>query len=94
MKTYTTTEIQEFDYSINYASALSAGYGHKEITVIVEARTSGENITKGFKSVTSNMHDFDSAEELEGQEKYEALFELVENNLDGKIAEWLYSELY
>lgn len=94
MKTYTTSEIAEFNFTVNYADALSSGYGHKEISVIIEAKTSGENITKEFKSITSNMHGYDEATDLEGQEKYEALFELVESNLDGRIAEWLESELY
>ena len=35
------------------------------------------------------MPDFDEATDLEGQEKYEALFDLVDYSLDGEIAEWI-----
>lgn len=36
------------------------------------------------------MPDFDEAENLEGQEKWEALFGLVESSLEGEISEWLF----
>lgn len=88
MKTYTTSEIAEFNYSVDYASSLTAGYGHKEISVRIVSEN-GE--VQDFKATTSNMYDYDAAMDLEGQEKYEALFELVESQLDGEIAEWLYS---
>ncbi len=89
MKTYTTTEIAEFNYTVDHASALPSGHGHKEITVTIVSENGNK---KEFKSITSNMPGYDDAMDLEGQEKYEALFELVEINLDGKIAEWLYFE--
>lgn len=88
MKTYTTSSIGEFNYSVTYASDLVAGYGHKEIRVRILSEC-GE--TKDFKAVTSNMYDYDKAMDLEGQEKIEALFELVEHQLDDEIAEWLHS---
>lgn len=84
MKTYTTTQGQKF--AIDYASAVTAGYGHQKITayVIVE---NGDK--KEFSAKTNNMYGFDDATDLEGQDKYEALFELVEYALDGEICEWL-----
>lgn len=85
MKTYTTTQGQEF--TIDYASAITAGYGHQKITVSVVAENGDK---KDFSAKTNNMPDFDEATDLEGQEKYEALFELVEYSLDGEICEWLY----
>ena len=84
MKTYTTTQGQEF--TIDHASAITSGYGHQKITVYVMAE-SGEK--KEFSAKTNNMPDFDEANELEGQDKYEALFDLVEYSLDGEISEWL-----
>lgn len=86
MKTYTTTQGQEF--TIDYASAIFAGYGHQKITVSVVAENGDK---KEFWHKTNNMPDFDEATDLEGQEKYEALFELVEYSLDGEISEWLYN---
>ena len=85
MKTYTTTQGQ--DFTIDYASALTAGHGHQNITASIVA-ANGEK--KDFRATTSNMPDFDEATDLEGQEKYEALFELVESSLDGEISEWIF----
>jgi len=87
MKTYKTTTGQEF--TIYHASDLTAGYGHKKITVTV----ADENYdTKEFSSTTTNMPGYDEANDLEGQERYEALFELVEYDIDDAIAEWLQAE--
>lgn len=85
MKTYTTTQGQEF--TIDYASSITAGYGHQKITVSVVSENGDK---KEFSAKTNNMPDFDEASDLEGQEKYEALFDLVDYSLDGEISEWLY----
>lgn len=87
MKTYETTLIKGFNYTVDHADALPAGHGHKEITVTISSQQ-GE--IKQFTAVTSNMVGYDNAADLEGQEKYEALFELVQPNLEDKITEWLY----
>lgn len=83
MKTYKTTTGQGF--TVDYANSFTAGYGNKEILVVL-VNQNGEG--KGFVSITSNMIDFDKIAELEGQEKYEALFELVKNQFDDQIIEW------
>ena len=85
MKTYTTSQGQEF--TINHASALPAGYGHKKIIVEVVASNGAK---KDFHHTTNNMPDYDEATDKEGQEKYEALFELIERSLDDEISEWLF----
>ena len=86
MKTYTTTQGQEF--TIDYASAITAGYGHQKITASVVSENGDK---RDFSAKTNNMPDFDEANRLEyGQEKFEAFFELVEYALDGEISEWLY----
>ena len=87
MKTYSTTTGQEF--TLDYASALTAGYGHKKITVVLVSEIYG---TKEFSAVTSNMPGYDDATDLDGQEKYEALFELIESKLDDEIYYWLQGE--
>lgn len=85
MKTYTTTQGQEF--TIDYASAINAGYGHQKITASV---VSEKGDKKEFWHKTNNMPDFDEANNLDyGQEKFEALYELVEFSLDGEISEWI-----
>lgn len=89
MKTYTTTQGQ--DFTIDYASALTAGHGHQKIIASIVA-ANGEK--KDFRATTSNMPDFDEATDLEGQAKSEALFELVESSLDGEISEWIFETEY
>lgn len=87
---YTTSEIAEFNYIVDYASYLPAGHGHKEIFVSVKFDLgNGLYEHKDFKLVTDNMKGIDEADELSGQKQYEALFELVEWKLSGRIAEWI-----
>lgn len=88
MNTYTTHSNIAADFTIDYASAITSGYGHKEITVSVNY----EGKLKNFTATTSNMHAYDQATDLEGQEKYEALYELVEGTLNDQISEWIYHE--
>lgn len=85
MKTYTTSQGQNF--IVDFASAITAGYGHQKITVRVILENGEEN---DFSATTNNMPDFDEATDLEGQEKIDALFLLVESSLDGEIVEWIY----
>ena len=87
MKTYNTTNI-EASFQVTHASHLSSGHGHMKIMVdIID-----ENENPGsFSFVTSNMPGFDDATDFEGQEKYEALFELIENDIEDAISEWIYS---
>lgn len=85
MKTYTTTQGQEF--TIDYASSQFSGYGHQKITVQAVSENGDK---REFWHKTNNMPDFDEANSLEyGQEQFEALFELVEYSLDGEISDWL-----
>lgn len=82
---YSTAEIAEHYYTVSHATSRPAGYGHREITATV----SNGSLSKTFRSITNDMSGYDEATELEGQDRYEALFNLVESNLSGKIAEWL-----
>lgn len=84
MNTFTTSQDQEF--TIDYSSSSFSGYGHQKITVYVIADNGDK---KSFYHTTDDMPGFDKAMDLEGQEKYEALFELVETSLDGEISEWI-----
>lgn len=81
----TTTTINGKEIEIYYANALPSGYGHKEITV--ELLFNGN--FKKFKSVTSDMPGYDAANDLEGDEKKVALYELIESNIEGEVIEWL-----
>lgn len=85
MKTYTTTQGQKF--TVDYATSLPSGHGHRKILVDIQSE---EGTIRQFYSVTNNMPDFDEASDKEGQDKAEAFFELVESDLDGEISEWIY----
>lgn len=79
-------------FTIDYADSLPSGHGHKEISVIVMTGVNGENEeTKEFKNQTDNMLDYDNAMDLDGQEKYEALFDLVSHKLEDRVDEWIFS---
>lgn len=86
MKTYKTSQAQKF--TVDYATSLSSGHGHRKILVYIESERGDK---KEFYSVTNNMPDFDEASDKEGQDKAEALFEIIESDLDGEICEWLNS---
>lgn len=81
MKTYQTTNGNQF--TVNSARQTYAGYGHK--TIYVEICFNGEY--EFFTKVTNNMPDFDDAMDLEGQERAEALFDLVHYSLYSEIEE-------
>lgn len=73
------------ELEINYTQASTAGHGHKKITV--ELCLQGEY--KTFSATTSNMPDYDDATELEGEDKDEALFNIVSYQLQDQIDEWI-----
>ena len=81
-----TIKINTFDLDLYYAGQITAGYGHKKITV--ELCFEGEY--KKFHAVTNNMYDFDSAENLEDhEEKQMAYYNLIANQIEDQIIEWL-----
>lgn len=69
--------------TVYYAASLLAGYGHHKITVELECN--GEY--KKFTATTNNMRGLDAAKELDQQEKYEALYELID--IDAEILNWV-----
>ena len=73
------------DLEINYTNAVTAGHGHKKITV--ELCYLGEY--KKFTATTSNMPDYDDAMDLEGEERDEALFLIIENQITDQVDEWI-----
>lgn len=73
------------DLEIFSTNAITAGHGHKKITV--ELYYKGEY--KTFSATTSNMPDYDEATDLEGESKNEALFNIVSYQLKDQIDEWI-----
>ena len=80
-----TTFLADKEIEIYHAYAKTSGYGHKEI--IVEIAYNGEY--QKFSAITNNMPSYDAATELEGEDKYHALYEIIENQIIDNIAEWL-----
>ena len=80
-----TVLVAEKELILNYVSSISSGYGHKKITV--ELMYCGE--CKSFSCVTNNMPGYDAACELEGNEKYHALYELIEHKILNEVSEWI-----
>jgi hypothetical protein len=73
------------ELAIYYTKALTAGHGHKKITV--ELYLLGEY--KTFSATTSNMPDYDEATELEGSDKDEALFNIISMQIEDEVSEWI-----
>lgn len=81
----TTIEIYNTELEINWTNVLTAGHGHKKITV----ELCYQNEYKEFSSTTNNMPDYDDACDLEGSEKDEALFNIISYKIHDEIAEWI-----
>lgn len=71
--------------TVYYANGLNAGHGHVKITV--ELELDGEY--KKFYHTTSYMPGWDEATDLEGQDKYDALYALIENDIEDEVIEWV-----
>jgi len=80
-----TTFVADKEIEIYHANAITSGYGHKEITV--EVSYNGEY--QKFTAITTNMPSYDAATELEGADKYHALYKIIEKQIIDNIAEWL-----
>jgi hypothetical protein len=73
------------EIEIYHASAKPSGYGHIEIKV--ELFLNGK--FKEFSAITDNMPDYDAASELEGNEKCNALYKLIEHKISNSVDEWI-----
>lgn len=85
MNTFSTSQDQIF--TVNYAYSKHNGSGNKKILVEI-ASDSGD--LKIFSSFTNDMPAYDSANDLEGQEKWEALYVIISDNIDDEVSDWLY----
>ena len=73
------------EVEIVYANAMTSGYGHKKVTV--ELMYDGNR--KSFYATTNCMPAYDAANDLEGEEKYVAFYELIDSQVEDEVAEWL-----
>lgn len=81
----TTINFLNSELEINYTQSLTAGHGHKKITV--ELYFLGEY--KTFSATTSNMPDYDDATELDGSAKDVALFSIISRQIEDQVNEWI-----
>jgi hypothetical protein len=70
--------------TVNYAGSQSSGYGHKKINVSLEI----DGNLQTFSATTSNMGGFDAANDLDGQDRYDALYELIRYQIADQVEEW------
>jgi len=80
MTTFTTPS--GISFTITFAKARRSWYGHYKISVDVLFEN-GKEFT--FVATTTDMPGLDAANDLEGQERYEALFLLVSSIIDFNI---------
>lgn len=85
METYFKPIVGNKKVEIYYAMASFSGYGHKRITV--ELYYNGEY--KEFKATTNNMPAYNEAMELEGPNRYRALYRIIEHQIFDEVCEWL-----
>jgi hypothetical protein len=83
----TTIIINYKELDITYATAISSGHGHKQISVWFLHYKTLESIT--LTATTNNMPAFDRASELEGQEKYVALYEIIASDIQDQLEEFV-----
>jgi hypothetical protein len=81
-----TTTHEGHEIEIYHAGALTAGYGHKKITV--ELRYKDQN--KTFAATTNNMPDYDAMTEIEDlSDKHIALYNLIRYQIADEVTEWI-----
>jgi len=71
-------------YSI---SASTAGYGHKKITVELKL----ENEYKTFSATIDCMPSYDEVNDLDGDDRDEALYNLIDSKIESQVYEWIES---
>lgn len=82
-----TITINNQELEITYATAISSGFGHKKVSVTFYDYNNSESIV--LSHTTNNMRGFDAASELEGQEKYIALYELIQYDIQEQLEEFV-----
>lgn len=70
---------------IYFINASTAGHGHKKITVELKLG----NEYKTFSATTDCMPMYDEANDLEGEERELALYNLIDHKIEAAVTEWL-----
>lgn len=81
----TTVEINGINFELVATSALTAGHGHKKITVTLAF----EGKRKDFSRTIDDMQAYDEAMDIEDyNEKNEAFFEIISYRIEDDVIEW------
>lgn len=82
-----TITINNTELELTYATAISSGFGHKKVSVTFYDYNNSESIV--LSATTNNMRAFDAASELEGDEKYEALYNIIAADIQDQLEEFV-----
>ena len=82
-----TITINNTELELTYATAISSGFGHKKVSVTFYDYNNSESIE--LSATTNNMRAFDAASELEGDEKYEALYNIIAADIQDQLEEFV-----
>lgn len=80
-------DFQNKTVTVQFADAQFAGYGHQKIKVVLEF----EGETETFSATTNFMPGYDAANDLDGQDRYDAFYDLISSQIDEAVLEWLLS---
>jgi hypothetical protein len=75
-------QIQNFTFT---AHRRCHGHGHYKITI----RLTNGDVMGLFNATTDDMPAIDEISDMEGDEKEMALFNLISDKIEDKVAEWL-----
>jgi hypothetical protein len=78
---------QQLDYFVHYADCTFSGYGHYKVKVILADESYIR--FKEFYHTTTDMRGIDESKYLEGQDRYEYLYDLIKYDIKYEVEEWL-----
>lgn len=90
MKTITLQNGKEARFEVDYATTKFSGYGHYKCTVDLMKYEGSE--VKSFTYTTTDMEFIDSLknDDLSSEDKYEAIYSHMEDEIEEQVAEWIY----
>ena len=77
--------VNDQQLELHHADFVFSGYGHKKVTV--ELFFNGEY--KKFSSTTTRVDLTDDASELEGNERYAAIYDIISGKIEHEVIEWM-----
>ena len=81
----TQVKIADKTLELCYANSMTYGYGHK--SVMVQLYYNG--MYKDFAATTNRVDLTDDASELEGDERYLALYNIIDGQIEHLVIDWI-----